>query len=192
MPANGRADSSLSKKTSQLAGFVAVLQVDKLLPGRQLEIDADTALRGPVLPPLTVAALLQLNHMTVTPNAGGRGGSFVRELSDREWALVADLVPSFTGPGKIGRPAKHDRRDIVNAIVYVTVTGCPWRLLPRRYPHWNTVHRYYLRWCQDGTWQRISERLGIAATSGDHPRRDLRRRRRRRASRRLRRVGPTR
>lgn len=44
------------------------------------------------------------------------------------WDLIADLVPTWSGPGKIGRPAKHAKRDtprrsdppgIVNAILYV-------------------------------------------------------------------------
>jgi transposase len=81
------------------------------------------------------------------------------DLSDAEWALIADLVPVFTGNGKIGRPLIHDRRAIVNAILYVTATGCQWRALPENYPHWNTVHRYHVRWSRDGTWQKIVDRL---------------------------------
>jgi len=46
----------------------------------------------------------------------------------------------------MGRPAVHDKRDVVNAIFYVAATGCQWRALPDCYPNWNTVHRYHLRW----------------------------------------------
>ena len=47
-----------------------------------------------------------------------------RDLTDVEWALIADLVPDFSGNGKIGRPPTHSKRDIVNAIFYVVATGC--------------------------------------------------------------------
>jgi transposase len=81
------------------------------------------------------------------------------DLSDLEWELIADLVEPYSSIGKIGRPVKHDRRDILNAIFFVTATGCQWRNLPASYPHWNTVHRYHVTWSKDGTWERIADRL---------------------------------
>lgn len=56
------------------------------------------------------------------------------DLTDEEWALITDLVPSYSGPGQIGRPTKWSNRDIVNAILYVAATGCQWRALPSCYP----------------------------------------------------------
>jgi transposase len=81
------------------------------------------------------------------------------DLTDEEWERIADLVPTYSGDGRMGRPAVHDKRDVVNAIFYVAATGCQWRALPACYPHWNTVHRYHLRWSRDGTWERICDRL---------------------------------
>ncbi len=81
-------------------------------------------------------------------------------LSDEEWALISDLVTEAPRPrGHIGRPLKHDRRDIVDAILYVAATGCQWRALPGYFPHWNTVHRYHVTWSRDGTWGKIADRL---------------------------------
>lgn len=62
----------------------------------------------------------------------------------------------------MGRPAKHDKRDIVNAIFFVAATGCQWRALPSCYPHWNTVHRYHVEWSRDGTWEAVADRLRVA------------------------------
>lgn len=62
----------------------------------------------------------------------------------------------------MGRPLKNARRDVVNAILYVTATGCQWRALPERYPHWNTVHRYHLQWSNDGTWEAAADALRAA------------------------------
>jgi transposase len=80
-------------------------------------------------------------------------------MTDEEWDLIADLVPVYSGGGRMGRPATNARRDIVNAIFYVAATGCQWRALPACYPNWNTVHRYHLTWSRDGTWEQICDRL---------------------------------
>lgn len=85
-----------------------------------------------------------------------------RDLSDEEWELIADLVPTYSGGGRMGRPAKHSKREIVNAILYVAATGCQWRALPACYPPWNTVHGYHVKWSRDGTWERIADRLRTA------------------------------
>lgn len=81
------------------------------------------------------------------------------DMTDDEWELVADLVAPYSGGGRMGRPVKNSRRQIVDAIFYVAATGCQWRALPERYPNWNTVHRYHVRWSRDGTWERICDRL---------------------------------
>ena len=81
------------------------------------------------------------------------------DLSDREWDLIKDLVPTYSGNGEMGRPAKWPKRDVVNAILYVAATGCQWRALPDSYAHWNTVHRYHLKWSRNGTWEKIVDRL---------------------------------
>lgn len=48
---------------------------------------------------------------------------------------------------------------IVNAILYVTRTGCQWRMLPVDFPPWQTVYRYFRTWTRQGIWQQINERL---------------------------------
>ncbi|MFH1330678.1 MAG: transposase [Actinomycetota bacterium] len=89
----------------------------------------------------------------------GTWRSLPADLTDGEWELIADLVPTYSGGGRMGRPAKWCKRQIVDAIFYVAATGCQWRALPPHYPHWNTVHRYHLAWSRDGTWEAIVDRL---------------------------------
>ena len=50
-------------------------------------------------------------------------------------------------------------RAVVNAILYLTVTGCQWRMLPREYPAWQSVYTYFRTFRDDGTWQRIHDTL---------------------------------
>ncbi|MBP6769764.1 MAG: transposase [Reyranella sp.] len=58
-----------------------------------------------------------------------------------------------------GRPRLWDRRQIVNAILYVLATGCQWRALPRDFPPRSTVQGYFCRWRDDGTWDWINAQL---------------------------------
>ncbi len=81
------------------------------------------------------------------------------DMTDQEWELIADLFPTGSGGGRMGRPAIWNKRDIVNAIFYVTATGCQWRALPECYPNWNTVHRYHRHWSTNGTWEKVAARL---------------------------------
>ena len=50
-------------------------------------------------------------------------------------------------------------REVVNGILYLNRTGCSWRMLPREFPPWGTVHYYYRRFRLDGSWQRIHDKL---------------------------------
>jgi putative transposase len=77
---------------------------------------------------------------------------YATDLSDREWALLAPLVPA---PKPGGRPAVHDRRELVNAMLYWLRAGCAWRLLPHDFPPWQTVYHYWRVWRREGRWERI-------------------------------------
>lgn len=81
---------------------------------------------------------------------------FPSDVSDREWAVLAPLLPSAK-PG--GRPRTIQLRTIVNGIFYVVRTGCAWRYLPRTYGPWSTVYHYFRQWRTSGAWERIHTRL---------------------------------
>ena len=75
------------------------------------------------------------------------------DLPEPEWHLIEPLLASATG--STGRPRQWSLRLILNAIFYQLKSGCPWRLLPREYPPWQTVYHYFAKWRDDGTWERI-------------------------------------
>lgn len=77
------------------------------------------------------------------------------DLTNRQWQLIRQLLPPQSRRGR--RPI--DRRWIINAILYVVRTGCQWRMLPKDFPNWSTVYGVFWRWRNDGTWQRIHDRL---------------------------------
>lgn len=44
---------------------------------------------------------------------------------------------------------------MIEAMVYVLRTGCPWRDLPAFYGPWSSVYTRWRRWCQCGLWARL-------------------------------------
>jgi putative transposase len=78
------------------------------------------------------------------------------DLTDAQFALIEPLLPvAKTG----GRPRTTNLHDVVNAVLYLTRTGCQWRALPKDYPPWSTVSDYFRAWRRDGTWQRVHDAL---------------------------------
>lgn len=93
------------------------------------------------------------------------------DMTDAEWQVLAPLVP-IGGPGpRGGRPPAHSRRDIIDAIRYLTHNGGVWRALPADFPPWKTVHDYHTRWAADGTVNRIHNALReqVRTTEGRNP-----------------------
>src|SRR5262249_5751893 len=82
--------------------------------------------------------------------------AYSTDLSDAEWTCLAPHVPA---PKPGGRPPKHSRRELLNAIFYLIRSGCAWRLLPNDLPPWRTVYHYWRVWRLDGTWERIHTAL---------------------------------
>src|SRR5919107_1791404 len=98
--------------------------------------------------------------MTVSPASrytwGMKNQIYPTDLTDRQWNCIKDLIPSAK-PG--GRPRSLEMRQVINAILFIVVTGAQWRMLPKDYPKWQSVYSYFRRWRDDGTWQRIHDTL---------------------------------
>lgn len=78
------------------------------------------------------------------------------DLTDDQWTFLKPLLPAAK-PG--GRPRSVDLREVVNAILYLLRTGCPWRHLPHDLPSWGTVWSYFCQWRDDGTLDRLHDDL---------------------------------
>lgn len=87
------------------------------------------------------------------------------DLTDKRWFRIADFIPesrSTTVKGGGGRPPRYDRREILNAILYIARTGCQWRLLPHDFPNWKTVYTHFVRWHNEGVFERLNAHLRIS------------------------------
>jgi transposase len=74
------------------------------------------------------------------------------DLSDAQWAVLAPLLPR---PGKLGRPPKWEKRQLIDGIRWRVRAGAPWRDVPPGYGPWQTVYGLLRRWQRDGTWARV-------------------------------------
>jgi putative transposase len=94
--------------------------------------------------------------------------SYPTDLTDAEWEHLEPHVPA---PNRRGRPKTHTSREILDAVFYILKSGCPWRLLPRDFPPWETVYWWFGRWRTDGTFERLNAALRerLRARSGRDP-----------------------
>lgn len=74
-----------------------------------------------------------------------------REISDGVWAVLEPLMPAVTGRS---RPWA-DHRLAVEGMVWKYRTGAPWRDVPERFGKWNSIYKRFVRWAEDGTWDRL-------------------------------------
>ena len=80
---------------------------------------------------------------------------YASDLTDRQWQLIRQLLPRRCRRGR--KPIC--RRWVINAILFVTRTGCQWRMLPADFPNWSTVYGIFWRWRNDGTWEKVHDAL---------------------------------
>ncbi|MGA1867700.1 MAG: IS5 family transposase, partial [bacterium] len=87
------------------------------------------------------------------------GENYWTNLTDEQWELIKLLLPKPKNPKGPGRPREISFRDILDAIFYLTRTGCQWRMLPHDFPNWKTVYHYFRQWRRDLTWEKIHDTL---------------------------------
>ncbi|QQS15647.1 MAG: IS5 family transposase [Candidatus Moraniibacteriota bacterium] len=56
------------------------------------------------------------------------------------------IRPFLESTRKRTKPKTLDSYDVFNALLYILVTGCQWRALPKDYPKWQSVYRHFLVW----------------------------------------------
>ncbi len=82
--------------------------------------------------------------------------AYPSDLTDEQWEMLAPLVPALSPEAAYH---VHERREIVNAILYVLRSGCPWRMLPHEFPAWGTVYSYFRHWQREGVWDQVLRTL---------------------------------
>ena len=82
------------------------------------------------------------------------------QLTDDQWFLIEELFP-VSLPNPLGGRPPHCNRDCLEGILFVLLTGCRWKDLPRTFPSKSVCHQRFKLWTQTGVfqlaWQQIVE-----------------------------------
>lgn len=79
------------------------------------------------------------------------------ELAEWQYRLIEDLLPRNGKRG--GRWKPH--RELLNGMFWVLNSGAMWREMPERYGSWKTVYWRFCKWRDDGTFQKVLDRLHL-------------------------------
>ncbi|WWM30848.1 transposase [Streptomyces acidiscabies] len=83
------------------------------------------------------------------------------DLSDERWALIEPVITAWKTkhPSVSGHQGNYEMREIVNALLYQSRTGCQWDYLPHDLPLPGAVKYYFYKWHDDGTDEVIHDLL---------------------------------
>lgn len=89
------------------------------------------------------------------------------DVTDKQWKAIKQY---FQKPrlrtDRCGRPWR-DSREVFNGILWILRTGAAWHDLPVRYPSYQTCHRRFLQWIEDGAIARALHALTESVTQED-------------------------
>lgn len=82
-----------------------------------------------------------------------------REITDDQWRLIMPMLPE-SRPRKDprGRPLSNTRA-VLNGVLWVLCSGSSWASLPRNFPPYQTCHRRFKAWHDEGVLERIVKQL---------------------------------
>jgi putative transposase len=79
--------------------------------------------------------------------------NYPTNLTDKQWQVIKNRV------GSKERKRKHSLREMINAMMYITKTGCRWRMLPKDFGPWQTVYFYFRKWKSEGLFEELMHHL---------------------------------
>ncbi len=71
-------------------------------------------------------------------------------ITNQQWDAIAGFFVPKPRLDKRGGERK-DPRQVLEGIIWVLKTGAQWNQLPAKYPPYQTCHRWFQRWMEDGT-----------------------------------------
>ena len=78
---------------------------------------------------------------------------YTSDMTDSQWEIIKEILKEES------YRCIEEKREQVNAVLYLVKTGCQWRNLPIDFPKWKTVYSFYRRACLNGTWIKIQRAL---------------------------------
>lgn len=75
-------------------------------------------------------------------------------LSEAQLDWLCERIPDPIISPKGGRPPAN-KRDVIRGIFWILDNGAKWKDLPREFGSKSTVHRWFKRWVDEGTFERL-------------------------------------
>jgi transposase len=85
---------------------------------------------------------------------------YASDTTDEEWSMIEPLLPPAN---ELGRPRSTPMRSVVDALFFIAQSGCQWRMLPKDFPPYTTVQRYFYPWRNSGLLRQINHLLVMGA-----------------------------
>jgi transposase len=68
--------------------------------------------------------------------------------SDISREAFEQIRPVLESVRKRTKPRTVDLYEVFCAVLYLLKSGCQWRMLPKDFPKWRTVHSYFAKWSE--------------------------------------------
>ena len=78
------------------------------------------------------------------------------DLTNGQWEVIKHF---FVGENRGKHFQTNEKREYINAVLYLNKTGCQWRLLPNDFPPYTAVWSFYRRARKSGLWEKINDYL---------------------------------
>jgi len=79
-----------------------------------------------------------------------RERKYPSDLTNKQWRMIKPILPPEADNQKLCL------RKIVDGMLYINRTGCPWRYLPSEYPAWSSVNYHFNKWSEEGIFKKIN------------------------------------
>ncbi len=73
------------------------------------------------------------------------------ELNTPQWRKMESILSEILDR----RAMRQDNRRFVNGVCWTLRSGARWCDLPPRYGKWKIVHQRFLRWAEQGVWEKM-------------------------------------
>ena len=74
---------------------------------------------------------------------------YASDITDSQLAIIKPMLP------KAGNKSKWEKRELINAVLYLLENGCKWRNLPHDVPPHTTVSNFYYAAVKSGLWEKL-------------------------------------
>jgi putative transposase len=89
---------------------------------------------------------------------GDRQMRYDSDVTTKQWNMIKHL---FEAENRGKHLRVHNKRKLVNAVLYLNKTGCQWRQLPHDFPKYTTVSSFYQRAVKSGLWEKVRAMLVV-------------------------------